>query len=50
MTSPDSTDVWGRPVAVFELRDGSLLITDDGAGKIWRIAYRRQNRTTPGVD
>jgi hypothetical protein len=29
-----------RPVAVLELRDGSLLVSDDGGKKIWRIAYR----------
>lgn len=39
MESPDKKDVWGRPVAVFEMTDGSLLITDDGGKKIWRVAY-----------
>ena len=31
---------WGRPVDVLELRDGSLLVSDDKAGVIYRIAYR----------
>ena len=31
--------VWGRPVGVAVANDGSLLITDDGAGKIWRVRY-----------
>jgi glucose/arabinose dehydrogenase len=39
MLSPDRTEVWGRPVAVFEMKDGSLLVTDDGGRKIWRVAY-----------
>ena len=39
MISPDSKDVWGRPVAVFQMMDGSLLVTDDGGKKIWRISY-----------
>lgn len=39
MISPQSKDVWGRPVAVFQMGDGSLLVSDDGAGKIWRVAY-----------
>jgi glucose/arabinose dehydrogenase len=39
MTSPDSPNVWGRPVAVLALRDGSLLVSDDGGKKIWRITY-----------
>jgi len=38
--SPDSPDVWGRPVAVFQTTDGSLLVSDDGGKKIWRVAYK----------
>jgi glucose/arabinose dehydrogenase len=30
---------WGRPVDVLELRDGSLLLSDDHAGMIYRITY-----------
>lgn len=32
-------NVYGRPVAVMELSDGSLLVTDDASDRIWRIAY-----------
>jgi glucose/arabinose dehydrogenase len=39
MLAPDSRDVWGRPVAVLMLNDGSLLVSDDGGKKIWRVAY-----------
>jgi len=39
MVSPESRDVWGRPVAVFQLPDGSILVSDDGGKKIWRIRY-----------
>ena len=35
----DSPEVWGRPVGVTTLQDGSLLVTEDGNGTIWRIAY-----------
>jgi glucose/arabinose dehydrogenase len=31
--------VWGRPVGIAGARDGSLLVTDDGAKVIWRVAY-----------
>jgi glucose/arabinose dehydrogenase len=31
---------WGRPVDVEVMRDGSLLVSDDYAGAIYRIAYR----------
>ena len=41
MVAPASRDVWGRPVAVLMLSDGSLLVSDDGANKIWRVAYGR---------
>ena len=39
MAGPASTDVWGRPVGLLQLKDGSLLVSDDGGKKIWRIAY-----------
>lgn len=39
MLSPDGRDVWGRPVGLLVLPDGSLLIADDGANKIWRVTY-----------
>ncbi len=39
MTSPDSKEVWGRPVGVLQMADGSLLISDDGGNKLWRIHY-----------
>jgi glucose/arabinose dehydrogenase len=38
----DDASVWGRPVDVAVARDGSLLITDDGGGVIWRVAYKGQ--------
>lgn len=37
---PNSKKVWGRPVGLLELKDGSLLITDDGGAKIWRVSYQ----------
>jgi glucose/arabinose dehydrogenase len=32
-------DVWGRPVGVTVGMDGSLFVTDDGSGSIWRVTY-----------
>ena len=32
-------DVWGRPVGVAVAKDGALLVTDDGSGTVWRVAY-----------
>jgi glucose/arabinose dehydrogenase len=41
MISPDNRGVWGRPVGLMTLADGSLLVTDDGGNKIWRISYKK---------
>ena len=35
----DDESVWGRPVGVTTAPDGSLLVSDDGSGSIWRITY-----------
>ncbi len=32
--------VWGRPVGVTVTADGALLVSEDGNGTIWRIAYQ----------
>jgi glucose/arabinose dehydrogenase len=35
----DNGHVWGRPVGVTVAKDGSLLVTDDASGSIWRVSY-----------
>jgi glucose/arabinose dehydrogenase len=35
----DDKSVWGRPVGVAVTHDGSLLVSDDGSGSIWRVSY-----------
>ncbi|MDB5398780.1 MAG: sorbosone dehydrogenase [Rhodopila sp.] len=32
--------VWARPVGLTMMHDGSLLVSEDGNGTIWRVAYR----------
>jgi glucose/arabinose dehydrogenase len=39
--NPDSSEVWGRPVGLLVLKDGSLLIADDGGKRIWRVTYSK---------
>jgi glucose/arabinose dehydrogenase len=34
------TQVWGRPVGVAVANDGSLFVTEDGNGTIWRVTYQ----------
>jgi len=41
MLAPDRPEVWGRPVGVAFLNDGSMVVSDDGANKIWRVTYSR---------
>jgi glucose/arabinose dehydrogenase len=41
MLGEDNPNVWGRPVGLLALPDGSLLVTDDGANKIWRVTYAK---------
>ncbi len=36
-----SDRAWGRPVDVLVMPDGALLVSDDTAGAIYRIAYKR---------
>jgi glucose/arabinose dehydrogenase len=36
----DDGHAWGRPVGVAVLHDGSLLVSEDGNGTIWRVTYR----------
>ncbi len=36
------SNAWGRPVAFATLPDGSLLISDDHAGSIYRISYEKE--------
>ncbi|HEU5041791.1 MAG TPA: sorbosone dehydrogenase family protein, partial [Gemmatimonadales bacterium] len=36
-------EVYGRPVGVAELPDGSLLVVDDPANRIWRVAHTGGN-------
>jgi glucose/arabinose dehydrogenase len=38
----DDEDVWGRPVGVTTAADGSLLVSDDASGSIWRVSYVRK--------
>ena len=35
----EEKQAWGRPVGLLELPDGSLLVSDDGGNKIWRVTF-----------
>src|SRR5713226_799636 len=40
MLGPDKQEVWGRPVGLLPMTDGSLLVSEDGNNKIYRISYK----------
>ena len=35
------SEVYGRPVCVAILEDGSMLVTDDVSNTIWRVSYKK---------
>jgi glucose/arabinose dehydrogenase/mono/diheme cytochrome c family protein len=37
----DNESVWGRPVGLVELSDGSVLMSEDGNNQIYRISYSK---------
>ncbi len=39
MTGADRREVWGRPVGLLQLQDGSLLVSDDGGKAVWHVTY-----------
>lgn len=41
MLDEKSKEVWGRPVGLQQLKDGSLLFSEDGGNKLYRISYRK---------
>ena len=40
----DDGNAWGRPVGLLVNRDGALLLSDDGANVVYRIAYQAGKR------
>ena len=45
----DNASVWGRPVGVAVAHDGALLVTEDGNGTLWRVAYAVAGEVAGGV-
>jgi glucose/arabinose dehydrogenase len=39
------TKVWGRPVGVAVANDGSMFVTEDARGTIWRVTYQGSARS-----
>jgi glucose/arabinose dehydrogenase len=41
MLGADKKEVWGRPVGLLQMKDGSMLVSDDGGKVIWRVSYKK---------
>ena len=41
---------WGRPVGLLVMPDGALLVSDDFAGRIWRVSYSLPAEKTGDLD
>ncbi|MFY1046687.1 PQQ-dependent sugar dehydrogenase [Chryseobacterium sp. GP-SGM7] len=42
IANKEKGDVYGRPVGVLQIADGSLLVADDVSGIVWRVAYNKK--------
>lgn len=38
----DDKQAWGRPVGLLQMPDGSLLVSDDGGNRVWRVSYGKK--------
>lgn len=45
----DPPTAYGRPAGVIMLKDGSLLVSDDAGGRIWRIAAKGPDDGAPAL-
>lgn len=43
-----SGQAWGRPVGLLRLPDSSMLVADDHANVVYRIAFNETQRTSGG--
>jgi glucose/arabinose dehydrogenase len=41
IANPEEGEVYGRPVGIAVLPDGSMLVADDAANTIWRVTAQR---------
>ncbi|NCU04471.1 MAG: sorbosone dehydrogenase family protein [Chitinophagaceae bacterium] len=42
ISSEERSEVYGRPVGVYVTSDGSLLVADDAANRIWKVTATKQ--------
>ncbi|SDQ65568.1 Glucose/arabinose dehydrogenase, beta-propeller fold [Chryseobacterium soldanellicola] len=42
IANKEKGDVYGRPVGVLQIADGSILVADDVSGVVWRVSYGKK--------
>lgn len=47
LTDPEGPSTWGRPVGVVFAPDGSLLFTEEGNGRIYRVSHAPDKQEKP---
>jgi glucose/arabinose dehydrogenase len=40
--NPADQSFWGRPAYMMQMKDGSLLVSDEQLGVIYRVSYKKQ--------
>ena len=45
LIDPQGPRTFGRPAGILEMKDGSLLFSEDGNGRIYRIEYIDQTKS-----
>lgn len=43
LVDPVGPTVWGRPVGLLTMSDGSLLFTEEMNNRIYRVSYQRDS-------
>jgi glucose/arabinose dehydrogenase len=38
----EEKEAWGRPVGLLQMPDGSMLVSDDGGNRVWRVSYGKK--------
>jgi glucose/arabinose dehydrogenase len=48
LEDPKEAKFWGRPAYIHQMKDGSLLVTDEQLGAIYRVTYEGDKKAEGG--
>ncbi|UJR20436.1 hypothetical protein I4U23_023567 [Adineta vaga] len=46
LTNPSGPDTYGRPVGILVMKDGSILFSEDGNNRLYRVQYNQNSNIT----